>query len=157
MSGYAAIFTGAPGADGAAARPCSRCVCMAPLTGVPDAEDLSLLAGALETNDRISGTYAWGLEYRQQLLTHLDASFGYLNEGHVPDNHRDGAMVQLWADTGPWHRRISFSLGAGPYIYFDTRQEINYQGYRNEHGVAAHRHRAHALRDLAATGSRCWT
>jgi hypothetical protein len=106
------------------------------LTGRAEAEDLSLLAGALETNDRVSGTYAWGLEYRQQLLTHLDVSFGYLNEGHVPDNHRDGAMVQLWADTGPWRRRVSFSLGVGPYIYFDTRQDINYQGYLDAHGVA---------------------
>jgi hypothetical protein len=45
-------------------------------------------------------------------------------------------MVQVWADTGPWRRRVSFSVGVGPYIYFDTRQDINYQGYRNAHGVA---------------------
>jgi hypothetical protein len=109
--------------------------CAWALAGPAAAEDLSLLAGVTDTNDHTSATYAWGLEYRQQLLAHLDASFGYLNEGHLPNDHRDGAMVQLWADTGPWHRRLSFSLGVGPYIYFATREEINYQGYRNDHGV----------------------
>ena len=99
------------------------------------AEELSLLSGVTDTNDHTAGTYAWGLEYRQQLLTHLDASFGYLNEGHLPDNHRDGAMVQLWVDSSPWRNRLSFSLGAGPYVYFDTRQEVNFQGYQNLHGV----------------------
>jgi hypothetical protein len=109
------------------------CVVRAPAS----AEDLSLLAGVTDTNDHSSGTYAWGLEYRQQLLPHLDASFGYLNEGHLPNNHRDGAMLQLWADTGPWswYRRLSFSVGAGPYVYFDTRYDINFQGYSNLHGV----------------------
>jgi hypothetical protein len=102
-----------------------------------EAEDLSVLAGVTDTSDHTSGTYAWGLEYRQQLLSHFDASFGYLNEGHLPNDHRDGAMVQLWADTGPWLQRWSLSLGAGPYAYFDTRNSFNFQGYRNEHGLAA--------------------
>lgn len=100
------------------------------------AEDLSLLSGVTEASDHASATYAWGIEYRQRLLTHLDASFGYLNEGHLPQNHRDGAMLQVWADTGPWFQRLSFSLGAGPYVYFDTQDDVNFQGYRNEHGVA---------------------
>jgi hypothetical protein len=134
VAAYPDRSTGRPRRRGCAGGLALACAWL--LTGRAGAEDLSLVAGALETNDRTSGTYAWGLEYRQQLLTHLDASFGYLNEGHVPNNHRDGAMLQLWADTGPWRRRLSFSLGVGPYIYFDTQQEINYQGYRNEHGVA---------------------
>jgi hypothetical protein len=100
------------------------------------AEDLSVLSGVTEASDHASATYAWGIEYRQRLLTYLDASFGYLNEGHLPQNHRDGAMLQMWAGTGPWLQRLSFSLGAGPYIYFDTQEHVNFQGYRNEHGVA---------------------
>jgi hypothetical protein len=99
------------------------------------AEELSLFAGATDTDDHTSGTYAWGLEYRQGLLAHLDASFGYLNEGHLPDHHRDGGMLQFWATTGVWRDRFELSVGAGPYVYFDTEFENNYQGYLNQHGV----------------------
>jgi hypothetical protein len=101
------------------------------------AEEISLLAGVTDTDDHISGTYAWGLEYRQPLLAHLDASFGYLNEGHLPDHHRDGGMLQVWATTGGWRDRLVLSVGAGPYWYFDTQSDDNFQGYRNQHGVGA--------------------
>jgi hypothetical protein len=96
------------------------------------AEEVSLLAGV--TDAQGSETYSWGMEYRQRLLSYLDASVGYLNEGHLPDHHRDGAVLQLWADTGFWHD-FSLSVGAGPYVYFDTEYFTNYQGYRNLHGV----------------------
>jgi hypothetical protein len=104
-------------------------------TRAAQGEELSLLGGATDTDDHSSGSYAWGLEYRQRLLDHVYASFGYLNEGHLPDHHRDGAMLQMWADTGPWLSRLSFSFGAGPYVYFDTRDDTNYAGYRDQHGV----------------------
>jgi len=101
------------------------------------AEELSLLAGVTDTDDHTSGTYAWGLEYRQPLLAHLDASFGYLNEGHLPSHHRDGGMLQLWATSGAWRDRLAFAVGAGPYWYFDTQYQQNPQGYINQHGVGA--------------------
>ena len=101
------------------------------------AEELSLLAGVTDTDDHTSGTYAWGLEYRQGLLAHLDASFGYLNEGHLPNHHRDGGMLQLWATSGAWRDRLAFAVGAGPYWYFDTQFQQNLQGYINQHGVGA--------------------
>lgn len=97
------------------------------------AEEISLLAGV--TDAQGSESYSWGMEYRQRLLTHLDASLGYLNEGHLPEHHRDGGVMQLWADTGLWHDRLALSVGAGPYVYFDTRYYINFQGYQNQHGV----------------------
>jgi hypothetical protein len=99
------------------------------------AEELSLLGGWTGTEDHTSASYAWGLEYRQRLLAHLDASFGYLNEGHLPGHHRDGEMLQLWADTGLWRDRFALSFGAGPYVYFDTQFHYNFQGYLNQHGV----------------------
>jgi hypothetical protein len=101
------------------------------------AEELSLLGGVSDTDDHTHGTYAWGLEYRQRLLTHVDASFGYLNEGHLPQDHRDGGMLQFWATTGEWRDRFSLAVGAGPYVYFDTQYHYNYQGYLNQHGLAA--------------------
>jgi hypothetical protein len=101
------------------------------------AEELSLLAGVTDTDDHTSGTYAWGLEYRQKLLAHVDASFGYLNEGHLPNHHRDGGLLQFWATTGAWRDRIALAVGAGPYLYFDTQFHENWQGYINQHGVGA--------------------
>lgn len=80
--------------------------------GPATAEELSLLTGVTDTDDHTSGTYAWGLEYRQGLLAHLDASFGYLNEGHLPNHHRDGGMLQLWATIGAWRDRLTFAVGA---------------------------------------------
>jgi hypothetical protein len=99
------------------------------------AEEISLLGGLTDTDDHTSASYAWGLEYRQFLTAHLDATFGYLNEGHLPNHQRDGMLLQLWADTGQWQDRIAFSFGAGPYVYFDTEGGFNFQGYRNQHGV----------------------
>jgi len=105
------------------------------LSGGAAAEEISLLAGATETDDHTSGTYAWGLEYRQLIVPHLTATFGYLNEGHLPDHHRDGGLLQLWADTDASLGRFALALGVGPYAYFDTQQGDNYQGYVNEHGL----------------------
>jgi hypothetical protein len=107
------------------------------LCSIARAEELSLLGGLTDTDDHTHATYAWALEYRQHLLDHLDASFGYLNEGHLPNHHRDGGMLQFWATTGTWHDRFSLALGAGPYVYFDTQFHDNYQGYLNQHGVGA--------------------
>jgi len=100
------------------------------------AEELALLGGVTDTDDHTHATYAWGLEYRQRFLPHLYASFGYLNEGHLPNDHRDGAVLQAWADTGPWRDRFALALGVGPYVYFDTTHEINWQGYSDQHGTA---------------------
>jgi hypothetical protein len=108
------------------------------LSASAGAEEISLLGGWVGMEDQSSGSYAWGLEYRERLLPHLDATFGYLNEGHFQDHHRDGAMLQLWANTGPWIDRVSFALGAGPYVYFDTQyDDSNVEGYRDAHGVGA--------------------
>jgi hypothetical protein len=99
------------------------------------AEELSLSGGLTDTDDHTSGSYAWGLQYRERLLAHLDASFGYLNEGHHPGHDRDGAVLQLWGSTGPWFDRFTVAFGAGPYAYFDTQSESTGIGYRDHHGV----------------------
>jgi hypothetical protein len=117
---------------GASAVLASACVCSPAI-----AEELALLAGATQADDPKRGTYAWALEYRQRLLTHLDASIGYLNEGHFDEDHRDGGMLQLWATTGSWSDRFTLAFGAGPYAYFNTHFERNFQGYGNQHGVGA--------------------
>jgi hypothetical protein len=101
------------------------------------AEELTVLAGVTDSDDHTSGTYAWGLEYRQQLLTDIDASFGYLNEGHLPGHYRDGAVLRLWGHT-LWRERFDLALGAGPYLYCDTQTYPNGgERYADYHGVGA--------------------
>ncbi len=98
------------------------------------AEDLTVLVG--RTDGEGQDTYAWQMEYRQPLLPYFDASFSYLNEGHLFHHQRDGGIFQLWAVTPRWRDRIAFALGAGPYFYFDTQYVGRPPWYRNYHDVA---------------------
>jgi hypothetical protein len=101
------------------------------------AEEITVLGGVTDSDDHTSGTYAWGLEYRQRLLSALEASFGYLNEGHLPGHDRDGALLQLWGHA-LWRQRFDFALGIGPYLYCDTQTHPNSgEWYRDYHGVGA--------------------
>jgi hypothetical protein len=113
------------------------CAC-ALATAPAGAEEFTVLAGNTYTDDSPSASsYAWGLEYRQHLLAHLDATLSYLNEGHIPDHHRDGGALQLWGTTSFWHGRLELALGAGPYVYCDTQFEPAPDGYRDYHSVGA--------------------
>ncbi len=98
-----------------------------------DAEELAVLVG--QTDGDGQDTYAWQIDYRQQLLRYLDASFAYVNEGHLDHHQRDGGAVQLWAVTPRWRDRIDFALGAGPYAYFDTQYLARPPWYRNYHSL----------------------
>jgi hypothetical protein len=114
-------------------------LCACALAAAPaGAEEFSVLWGSTDTDDHTSASYAWELEYRERLLAHLDATLGYLNEGHIPGHHRDGASLELWATTSLWHERLGLALGAGPYVYCDTQLPPTLQdGYRDSHGVGA--------------------
>jgi hypothetical protein len=97
------------------------------------AEEFGVLVG--QTDAEGQDTYAWQMEYRQPLLPYFDASFSYLNEGHLFHHQRDGGMVQLWALTPRWRDRFAFALGAGPYFYFDTQYVARPPWYRNYHAI----------------------
>jgi len=85
-----------------------------------------------DTNDT---SYSWQLEYQKELFEHLAVSLSYLNEGHVPNHHRDGTGMQLWARTDALGRRLSLSAGIGPYYYYDTSNSSVTDGsYTNDHG-----------------------
>jgi hypothetical protein len=115
--------------------PLCACALLAARAG---AEEFTVLGGSTYTDDPPSASsYAWGLEYRERLLAHLDATLSYLNEGHIPDHHRDGGALQLWATTSLWHERLELALGAGPYVYCDTQFAAIPDGYRDSHGVGA--------------------
>jgi hypothetical protein len=106
------------------------------------AEELSALGGFTEGDDPGASSYAWGLEYRQRLSQYLDATFSYLNEGHLPDHHRDGFALEVWGRTQLLNERLSLAVGLGPYAYFDTWADpatdpVTVPGFRDYHSVAA--------------------
>jgi hypothetical protein len=105
--------------------------------GALQAEELALFWGATDTDDHTSVSYSWQLEYRQRLRNYLDFSIAYLNEGHVPGHHRDGASAQIWAVSPRFGGHFDLALGAGPYFYFDTQTADAAPGFRDYHGVGA--------------------
>ncbi|MDR5775907.1 MULTISPECIES: hypothetical protein [unclassified Caballeronia] len=96
------------------------------------AQEFSVLAGPLKSSSQNS--YSWEANYREGLGRYAAWSFSWLNEGHIPDHHRDGQAVQLWGRLPLWNNRLELSAGAGPYRYFDTSQAEAGSGYSNSHG-----------------------
>jgi hypothetical protein len=84
------------------------------------AQEVGVLAGAMDVINSSKGSYSWALEYRQYLTWHFDWSFAWLNEGHPRGHHRDGFTPQLWLGDTLFEDRFVVGVGAGPYRYFDT-------------------------------------
>jgi hypothetical protein len=96
------------------------------------AQELSLLAGPLGGEHERS--YTWEAEFRQGLGRYAAWSFSWLNEGHIPDHHRDGPLLQAWARLPLLDNRLELSAGAGPYWFFDTVAAEAGGSYSNTHG-----------------------
>src|ERR1700743_545869 len=58
------------------------------------AQEFSAFGGSSQVSN--ARTYTWALEYQEGLGRFFAVSFMWLNEGHVPDHHRDGRSVQFW-------------------------------------------------------------
>ncbi|SAL35253.1 hypothetical protein AWB64_03478 [Caballeronia sordidicola] len=99
------------------------------------AQELNVLAGPLIS--RGENSYSWEGSYREGLGRYAAWSFSWINEGHIPDHHRDGQTVQLWARLPLWRDRFELSAGAGPYRYFDTTAARAGNTYSNTHGWGA--------------------
>ncbi|MBT0666577.1 hypothetical protein KI809_19890 [Geobacter pelophilus] len=97
-------------------------------------QEFSLLGGAVKNADVHDSSYSWQLEYKESLGANFAAGFSYLNEGHVPNHHRDGHAIQLWGKTDILVHRLSLATGVGPYYYFDTTNNSG-NSYSNEHGL----------------------
>ena len=98
-------------------------------------QEINLFSGTMvdsETGDR---SYAWQLEYGEEIANHFTCSVSYLNEGHLPDNHRDGDIFQLWIYQKFLDQRLSVAGGIGPYYYYDTTIANNGSSYSNAHGL----------------------
>ncbi len=85
------------------------------------AQEFSLLYGSTTLPNFKSSTYAWQVDYSQQLYRNFSGSIAWLNEGHIPGHHRDGTAAQLWLDFPMNDGRYTLSLGGGGYYYFDTQ------------------------------------
>jgi hypothetical protein len=57
----------------------------------------------------------------------------WINEGHVPNHHRDGIAAQFWIGTTAFDPRLSFAAGIGPY-YFDTTRTAGSDAETDIHG-----------------------
>ena len=105
-----------------------------PAAGSAAEHELSLLAGTMQDTDTGKPSYTWQLEFRNWVNEHFGVSVSYLNEGHVPNHHRDGGAVQVWTSASVIDPRLHLSGGIGPYYYFDSTQPIPGSDYTNEHG-----------------------
>lgn len=84
------------------------------------AQEIIVYGGASGHTRTDSTSYTWGVEYLQGLGEQAAFSVSWLNEGHLPDHHRDGQCVQLWGRSAFFNRRLSLAAGLGPYLYYDT-------------------------------------
>jgi hypothetical protein len=98
------------------------------------AQEIYLYGGAIRESDTRDITYAWTLEYRQDLTKNWAVSFSWLNEGHFQQHHRDGHALQIWGRTDPLWKGIVLAAGIGPYRYFDTRMAHQEHSYVDSHG-----------------------
>ncbi|WP_306591169.1 hypothetical protein [Geothrix sp. 21YS21S-4] len=97
------------------------------------AQQVSLGWGRLHEVGHRDFTYAWRMDYSQFIFPRVALSFGWLNEGHLPDHHRDGWVSQAWfVHRAPDHG-LRLAAGLGVYRYFDT--SMVGEEYRNDHGT----------------------
>jgi hypothetical protein len=101
-------------------------------TNLAHAQEFSLFAGGSRASN--VNTYTWAFNYQEGLGEYFAASFMWLNEGHIPDHHRDGHAVQFWARLPLDERRFVLQAGLGPYRYFDTTTAQQGGSYSDVHG-----------------------
>ena len=101
------------------------------------AQEIYLLGGILQNTNDGKNSYSWQLEYIEELGDNLALGVTYLNEGHVPNHHRDGNALNLWTRTRLLDGRLSLAAGIGPYFYYDTMPDNSPKGYENDHGWGA--------------------
>jgi hypothetical protein len=98
-------------------------------------QEIILLNGTMLDSETKNQSYAWQLEYDEEIADHFKYSFSYLNEGHLPDHHRDGNILQLWVYQRILDQRISIAAGIGPYYYFDTTSASEDSPVSDAHGL----------------------
>ncbi len=101
-----------------------------------DAQELYVYGGTVRHSETGDTSYTWGFEYLEWLGEHSAFSISWLNEGHLPDDRRDGQSFQFWGGTTVYDQRLVLAAGIGPYFYYDTVKATD-DGSRNTRGLAA--------------------
>ena len=91
-------------------------------------------AGAMSAPGLHESSFSFEYGYRQYITPNFAASMTWLNEGHVIDHHRDGVAWEIWGNKSFLNDKLAFSVGAGPYYYFDTQSNSGVAG--DVHGTA---------------------
>lgn len=100
------------------------------------AQEVSLLAGAIESAAPWPRSYAWSFSYRERWLDWFSSTVSYLNQGHFPGHHRDGVTGQMWAQADLLDHHLTLAAGAGPFDYYDTTAAARGGSYSDNHGWA---------------------
>jgi hypothetical protein len=96
------------------------------------AQAFSLFGGGSRASS--INTYTWAFSYEEGLGKSFATSFTWLNEGHIPDHHRDGQLIQFWALVPLGSPQFVLQAGLGPYRYFDTTTAEQGESYSDVHG-----------------------
>ncbi|OPY89559.1 MAG: hypothetical protein A4E73_02993 [Syntrophaceae bacterium PtaU1.Bin231] len=97
-------------------------------------QEFSLLGGIVRNTDSGDHANAFQIEYRDRIEGPVGFSISYLNQGHFPENHRDGVLAQLWWQV-PLARTVFLTGGLGPYFWFDTNERFTGPVFKNQHGL----------------------
>jgi len=93
--------------------------------------ELTLFVG--ETNVHNKGpahSVAAGIEYRRQLMRHLEWTAGILYEGDSSLSLRYGLATQLWLAQTFREDSLHMGIGVGPYFSLDRRRSEEGQDYK---------------------------
>jgi hypothetical protein len=99
------------------------------------AQELEGAYGWMQTPTLSQSSYSYQFDYRQDFTPNLGSSLAWINEGHVSGHKRDGYAWEAWLTLPTFDDRLAFSLGAGPYYFFDT-QRLPGGGSTDVHGTA---------------------
>jgi hypothetical protein len=108
------------------------CSAIALFAAPASAQEFALFGGLLRGGG--DHTYSWAIDYQEGLSEHTAVGFTWLNEGHIPNHHRDGQAIQFWGRLPLAQRRFVLSAGVGPYRYFDTIPAAEGRGFSDSHG-----------------------
>lgn len=106
--------------------------------GVPSArsQEVSIGLGRLHGIGYEDMTYSWQVHYLRPINEGWAGSIGWLNEGHIPDHHRDGPYIQGWRLHRMKGNDLRLGLGIGAYRFFDTTTEGGAGlAFQNHHGI----------------------
>ena len=98
-----------------------------------ETSDFYIVGGGLRALNDTTWTLESGFIYRPT-ESHFGLGFAYNNDGHLPNNHRDGLAAQIWY-SHPFADEFEVQVGAGPYANMNNTNENGIRINKFEVGV----------------------